>query len=572
LGVSAEVSVGLCFERSINMLVGMLGILKAGGVYVPLDPQYPLDRLIFMIADAQVSVLITETVPFKGLSSYPGQTVVLDSDAELISAHRETNPAHVTTRDNLAYIMYTSGSTGQPKGVSVAHRGVVRLVKQKQYADFGPTEVFLQLAPLSFDASTFEIWGSLLNGARLVVMPPHPPSLQELGEVIKQHRVTTLWLTAGLFNLMVDERVEDFMPLRQVLAGGDVLSAAHVEKFLAANGDCRLINGYGPTENTTFTCCYSIQAGSRDASVPIGYPIAHTQVYILDATQQPVPIGVPGELYIAGDGLARGYANAVTLTAEKFVPHPHSSQPGERLYRTGDLARYLPDGSIEFLGRTDKQVKLRGFRVELGEIEAILNQHEQVRQVVVLARDEKETGGKQLVAYIVGVQGQSITAGELRDHVKKFLPDYMAPGAFVLLDNLPLTQNGKVDLSALPLPGELTREPEETYVAPRNAVEEAIVGIWSQLLRVERVGVNDNFFHLGGHSIFAIQLLSRLNKAFSLDLQIRVIYDQPTLAELAAAIVQTQAEQADSSELNRLLAELEDTSDENAQAMLAKAS
>ena len=571
LGVSAEVSVGLCLERSVNMLVGMLGILKAGGVYVPLDPQYPLERLTFMIADAQVSILITETAPFQGLSSSQVKAVCLDSDAELISAQRETNPANVTTRDNLAYIIYTSGSTGRPKGVSVAHRGVVRLVKQKQYADFGPTEVFLQLAPVSFDASTFEIWGSLLNGARLVVMPPDPPSLQELGEVIKQHGVTTLWLTAGLFNLMVDERVGDLRPLRQLLAGGDVLSVAHVEKFLAANGDCRLINGYGPTENTTFTCCYSIKAGKVGGSVPIGYPIADTQVYILDAVQQPVPIGIPGELYIAGDGLARGYANAVELTAEKFVPHPHSAQPGDRMYRTGDLVRYLPDGSIEFLGRTDKQVKLRGFRVELGEIEAILNQHEQVRQVVVLARDEKVADGKQLIAYIVGAQGQSIKPAELRDYVKEFLPDYMVPGAFVLLDNFPLTQNGKVDLSALPLPGELTREPEETYVAPRNAVEETIAGIWSQLLGVERVGVNDNFFNLGGHSIFAIQLLSRLNKAFNLDLQIRVIYDQPTLAALAIAIVQTQAEQADSSELNRLLAELEDTSDEDAQAMLAKA-
>jgi aspartate racemase len=389
--------------------------------------------------------------------------------------------------------------------------------------------------------------------------------------VIKQQGVTTLWLTAGLFSLMVDERIEDLAPLRQLLAGGDVLSVAHVEKFIAANGDCRLINGYGPTENTTFTCCYAIKRGSVGGSVPIGHPIAHTQVYILDDEQQPVPIGIPGELYIAGDGLARGYANAVKLTAEKFVPHLHSAQPGERLYRTGDLSRYLPDGSIEFLGRTDRQVKLRGFRIELGEIEAILNQHEQVRQVVVLARNEKETDGKQLVAYIVALQGHGIPPSELRDHVKKFLPDYMVPGAFVLLDKFPLTENGKVDLSALPLPGELSREPEEIYLAPRNAVERTIVGIWSQLLGVQRIGVNDNFFNLGGHSIFAIQLLSRLNQAFNLDLQIRVIYDQPSLAALAGAIVQIQAEQADSSELNRLLAELEKISDEEAQAMLAKA-
>lgn len=573
LGVGAEVSVGLCLERSVNLLVGILGILKAGGVYVPLDRQYPLERLMFMATDAQVAVLITEQVLLEALSSYDGQAVCLDTDtdAESIKAQKETNPANLTRGDNLAYIIYTSGSTGRPKGVSVVHRGVVRLVKQSHYAGFGPTEVFLQLAPISFDASTFEIWGSLLNGGRLVVMPPQPPSLQELGKAIKQHGVTTLWLTAGLFNLMVDERVEDLKPLRQLLAGGDVLSVAHVEKFLAGNSDCRLINGYGPTENTTFTCSYSMQGGSLTGSVPIGYPIAHTQVYILDAEQQPVPIGVAGELYIAGDGLARGYTNAFEFTAEKFVPHPHSARPGDRLYRTGDRVRYLPDGSIEFLGRTDNQVKVRGFRIELGEIEAILSRHERVRQVAVLARAGNETDGKQLVAYVVGVQGQSVTPGELREHVKEFLPIYMMPDAFVLLDNLPLTQNGKIDLKALPLPGEASVESEANYVAPLNSVELTIVGIWSHLLGIERVGVNDNFFQLGGHSIFAIQLLSRLNKAFNLDLQIRIIYDKPTPGALAATIVQTQAEQADRSVLNRLLAELEDISDADAQTTLAKA-
>lgn len=571
LGVGAEVSVGLCLERSVHMLVGILGILKAGGVYVPLDPQYPLERLMFMATDAQVAVLVTEQVLLESLSSYDGQAVCLDTDAESIRTHKETNPTSLTHGDNLAYIIYTSGSTGRPKGVSVVHRGVVRLVKQAHYAGFGPTEVFLQLAPISFDASTFEIWGSLLNGARLVVMPPQPPSLQELGNAIKQHGVTTLWLTAGLFNLMVDERVEDLKPLRQLLAGGDVLSVAHVEKFLAANSDCRLINGYGPTENTTFTCCYSMQGGSLTGSVPIGYPIAQTQVYILDAVQQPVPTGVAGELYIAGDGLARGYTNAFELTAEKFVPHPHSARPGDRLYRTGDRVRYLPDGSIEFLGRTDNQVKVRGFRIELGEIEAILSRHERVRQVAVLAGPGNETDGKQLVAYVVGVEGQSVTPDELREHVKEFLPNYMVPGAFVLLDNLPLTQNGKIDLKALPLPGEARVGSEANYVAPRNSVEVTIVGIWSQLLGIERVGVKDNFFQLGGHSIFAIQLLSRLNKAFNLDLQIRIIYDNPTPGALAATIVRTQAEQADRAVLDSLLAELEDISDADAQTTLAKA-
>ena len=569
LKVGAEVTVGLCIGRSVEMLVGLLGILKAGGAYVPLSPQYPLERLMYMLEDAQISVLITEQALLDAVPSYDGQAVCLDRDAELIGAQPETNPSNVTTGDNLAYIMYTSGSTGRPKGVSVIHKGVVRLVKETEYASFNSAEVFLQLAPLSFDASTFEIWGSLLNGARLAIMPPATPSLQEIGEAIKQHGVTTLWLTAGLFNLMVDERVEDLQPLRQLLAGGDVLSVAHVNKFMAAHGDCRLINGYGPTESTTFTCCYSMQGGSINGSVPIGYPIAHTEVYILDETQQPVPVGVAGELYIGGDGLARGYVNALEMTAEKFVPHPYSAGVGARLYRTGDLVRYLPDGSIEFLGRRDKQVKVRGFRIELGEIEATLGQHERVREVAVMAREDMAGEGKQLVAYIVPVQAESITAGELRDYMRLLLPDYMIPGVFVLLDKFPLTTNGKIDLKALPQPGEARLEPEEAYVAPRNAVEETIVGLWSQLLGVECVGVNDNFFALGGNSIFAIQLTSRLNKSFNLELPLRVIYDRPTLAALAATIVQTQAEQADAAELNRLLAELENISEDDALTMLA---
>ncbi|HEX8282849.1 MAG TPA: amino acid adenylation domain-containing protein [Pyrinomonadaceae bacterium] len=568
-GVGAETAVGLCVERSSELIVAMLGVLKAGGAYVPLDPQYPIERLTYMLADAGINVLVTRKAFLDAVPAYDGRAVCLDADAELIGARDAANLPCVTTRESLAYVMYTSGSTGRPKGVSVPHRGIVRLVRETAYAGFTSDEVFLQLAPASFDASTFEIWGALLNGGRLVVMPPHQPSLSEIGEAIRAAGVTTLWLTSGLFNLMVDERLEDLKTLRQLLAGGDVLSAAHVEKFLAAAEGCRLINGYGPTENTTFTCCHTVAAGAVEGSVPVGRPIAHTQVYVLDEAFEPVPVGVAGELYVGGAGLARGYANAPALTAEKFVPHPHAAEPGARLYKTGDRVRFLPDGCIEFLGRNDRQVKVRGFRVELGEIESALGRHEAVREVAVVARSAGELGVKQLVAYVVVADGQTATPAALRAHARELLPEHMAPAAFVLLDRFPLTPNGKLDLKALPAPEGTEREPEEAYVAPRNAVEETIAGLWSQLLGAETVGVADNFFALGGNSIFAIQLLSRLNRAFGLELPLRLVYDSPTVAGLAGAVVEAQAAQADEAELARLLAELEELSEDEARTLLA---
>jgi aspartate racemase len=321
-------------------------------------------------------------------------------------------------------------------------------------------EVFLQLAPLSFDASTFEIWGSLLNGAKLILMPPHMPSLKDLGRVIAQHQVTTLWLTAGLFHLMVEERLEDLKPVRQLLAGGDVLSVPHVRKVLRELKDCQLINGYGPTENTTFTCCCSITESQIGTSVPIGRPIANTQVYILDALLQPVPVGVPGELYIGGAGLARGYLNSPDLTAERFIPNPFSDDPDVRLYKTGDLARYLPDGNIEFMGRLDNQVKIRGFRIELGEIEAVLAQHPAVQENVVIVHDSSHD--KRLVAYLVLAEPAIET---IRSFLKERLPDYMIPNAFVPIEAMPLTPNGKIDTSALPAPDTVIKR-DGAFVPP----------------------------------------------------------------------------------------------------------
>jgi amino acid adenylation domain-containing protein len=401
LGVKPEMLVGVYVERSLDMIMGLLSILKAGGAYLPLDLSYPATLLAFMLEDAKVPVLLTQE-PLKGnLPPTDAQVVCIDSAEQELALYSQENPISAATAESLVYVMYTSGSTGKPKGVCVIHRNVVRLVKATNFMQLSNTEVFLQLAPISFDAATLEIWGPLLNGGRLVVMPPRQLSLQELGDAIRRHQVTTLWLTAGLFHLMVDEHIEDLRPLRQLLAGGDVLSVPHIQRVLRELPNCQLINGYGPTENTTFTCCFAIEdEGQIGHSVPIGRPIANTQVYILDKQLQPVPVGVPGELYAAGDGVARGYYNRPELTAERFIANPFSAG---RLYRTGDWVRYLLDGNIEFLGRIDNQIKLRGFRVELGEIETILEQHPAVRHAIVAPQEDNgdKNGDKRIVAYVV---------------------------------------------------------------------------------------------------------------------------------------------------------------------------
>ncbi|NEP88102.1 MAG: amino acid adenylation domain-containing protein [Okeania sp. SIO2C2] len=404
LGVVSESLVGICVERSLEMVVGLLSILKAGGAYVPLDPNYPTSRLNYMVEDAQLSILLTQEKWQQDLPQTAAQVICLESDKAKTESLENLRLS--ITSDDRAYMMYTSGSTGIPKGVNIRHQGVVRLVKNTNYINnFTEEDIFLQLAPISFDAATLEIWGSLLNGGTLVIMPPHQPSLAEIGTAIRENQVTTLWLTAGLFQLMVEEQLENLKPVKQLLAGGDVLSVPHVQKVVEKLPECQLINGYGPTENTTFTCCFSVKADSNlEKSVPIGKPISNTQVYILDSNLQPVPIGVAGELHIGGDGLATGYHNHPELTTEKFIPNPFEKSKVEsqklKLYKTGDLTRYLADGNIEFLGRIDHQVKVRGYRIETGEIEAVINSYPEVKETVVVAREDNP-GDKRLVAYIV---------------------------------------------------------------------------------------------------------------------------------------------------------------------------
>jgi amino acid adenylation domain-containing protein len=533
LGVGPEQAVGVWMERSAETIVALLGILKAGGAYAPLDSMAPPDRLAFMLRDAEIDILVTQDRMLGRLPAHGARTICLDTEPRAIAEQPNTRPSIDGSSDALAYVMYTSGSTGEPKGVAVTHRNVARLVRGTDYADFGPGEVFLQLAPLSFDASTFEIWGALLNGGRLAIATPGLLSVDELGTMLERHGVTTLWLTAGLFHQVVDQRIDILRSVRQLLAGGDVLSPSHVRRVRATLPSCRLINGYGPTEGTTFTCCYQITSDAGLArSVPIGRPIPNTRVYVLDRNRQPVPLGVPGELWVGGDGVARGYLNRPELTAEKFVAQAVAGGREERLYRSGDLVRWLPDGVLEFLGRLDHQVKLRGYRIELGEIESTIAGHPGVRAVAVTARSDWE-GDKRLVAYVVA-EG-TLDGRALRERVRSKLPEYMVPSAFVAIDRLPLTANGKVDRARLPEPKD-SREPTSAPSEPRDEVERKLLRIWEEILGIDRIGTQDNFFDLGGHSLSALRMFVRLEQDLGIRLPIATLFQAPTVQGLSEII------------------------------------
>jgi amino acid adenylation domain-containing protein len=541
LGVGADVLVGICVERSIDTIVGLLGILKAGGAYVPLDPEYPAERLQFMLDDAQISVLLTQQRLIHKLPTDRAQLICLDTDWQSI-ARSLTNPLASVGATNLAYAIYTSGSTGQPKGVEITHRGVNRLVMGVDYVRLDASQRLLQLASIAFDAATFEIWGALLHGARCILFPGTMPTAKTLSDEINKHGITTLWLTAALFNSIVDRDSQALSGIQQLLIGGEALSVAHVRRAAENLPSTQIINGYGPTESTTFTCCYPIphQLKPEIASIPIGRPIANTQIYILDRYLQPVAVGMPGELHIGGDGLARGYLNRAELTQQQFIPNPVSTDPNSRLYKTGDLARYLPDGNIEYLGRIDNQVKIRGFRIELGEIEAVLSQHPNVQVACVIAREDTP-GEKQLVAYLVPQTEVTPTVSELRQFLANKLPGYMVPTAFVFLESLPVTQNGKVDRRALKAPTDNNNL--DKFVEPRNQLELQLVQIWSKILKVDKVGVQDNFFDLGGHSLLAPYLMAEIKQQFGKDIPIVTLFQHPTIDQLAP-VVQTDADYA----------------------------
>jgi amino acid adenylation domain-containing protein len=517
-GVRPEVIVGIYVERSLEMIVGVLAILRAGGAYLPLDPTYPSQRIHFMLEDARVRVLLTQRRLAESLPECAAEVLYLD---DLLATKRHTNMSFAVTSDSLAYVIYTSGSTGQPKGVMVQHRSAVNLALALRRSIY-PVGRHLRVglnAPFAFDASVKQLV-QLLSGHTLYIVPEElRPDAARLRDFVNDNSLDVLDCTPSQLKLLLEAG-----PLNPslVLVGGEALDAT-LWAYLSTQTATRFFNLYGPTECTVDATSCEV----RDSQPSLGRPLPNVQVYVLDDHLQPVPLGIDGELYIGGYGLARGYLNRPDLTAARFVPDPFTATPGSRLYRTGDRARFLPDGSLEFLGRLDEQVKLHGYRIELGEIESLLARNENVRRVVVVVRED------QLVAYVVARSTSETLTDELRQLLRQSLPEYMVPTTFVFVDELPLTRHGKVDRNALPAPGTDGRQRPNKYVTPRNEMEQIVAGIWEKVLQVEQVGRDDNFFDLGGHSLLMVKVHAELRAAFNQDLSIVELFKHPTVASLA---------------------------------------
>jgi amino acid adenylation domain-containing protein/thioester reductase-like protein len=551
LGVGPEVLVGICVERSLEMIVGLLGILKAGGAYLPLDPVYPQERLAYMLADAQVSVLLTQEFLLKNLPDTPAKVICIDN-AELIAQQPQTNPINQSQLDNLVYVIYTSGSTGKPKGVMIEQGSLVNYT-QAAIAEYeiNSSDRILQFASISFDAAAEEIFPCLVQGATLVLRTHEMlSSIPHFLETCQQQLLTVLDLPTAFWQQLNSElsalKLTLSSSLRLLIIGGEKASIYQVLTWQqCVDTRIRLVNSYGPTEATVVatTCDLSEQVFTQE--IPIGKAVYNIQTYILDGHLQPVPIGIPGELYIGGQGVARGYLNQPELTAEKFIPNPFNKAGDKKLYKTGDLVRYRSDGNIEILGRIDHQVKIRGFRIELGEIEAKLIQHSFVRESVVMVREHNHDN-KRLVAYIVpNTQNYELENNielipKLRHFLKESLPEYMVPSAFVLLEKLPLTPNGKIDRRALPIAEDYLSNQETKYIAPRTPIEEQLAEIWAELLKIKQVGIEDNFFDLGGHSLLLTQLVFRVRQTWQIELPLSSLWEMPTIASLAQSIETAQ--------------------------------
>jgi amino acid adenylation domain-containing protein len=569
LGVGPEARVGIYMARSLEMVIAILGVLKAGGAYVPLEPSYPRAHLVSMLAESSPRVLLTQSQLTARLPDSNAPVLCVDACVDALAEASAEPPVCAVRGSNLAYVIYTSGSTGQPKGVMNTHAGLLNRLRWMQAAlRLSETDRVLQKTPFSFDVSVWEFLWPLLNGARLIVARPggHQDSAY-LVRLISEQQITIVHFVPSMLRLLLEEQgLGACRSLRHVICSGEALPVELARRFYE-HCTAELHNLYGPTEaaiDVTYWRCTSEQSGP---TVPIGRPIANTQIYLLDEAKQPVPVGVGGELHIGGINLARGYYGRADLTAEKFIPNPFSTTPGARLYSTGEIARFRPDGSIEFLGRTDAQVKIRGFRIELGEIETTLSRHEQVRATVVLAREDTP-GVKRLVAYLVPNSDPTVNVPELRTYLQQQLPEYMIPAAFVLLPDFPRTTSGKIDRRQLPPPVEDRATLTTPFVAPRTPAEKELAAMWRELLGVKQVGIHDNFFELGGHSLLLTQLASRINEAFQVQLPLRLLFNVPSIVELTTAIAARQMEQAEPAELAQMLDDLQHLSPDEMQKLL----
>ncbi|MFE7319214.1 amino acid adenylation domain-containing protein, partial [Streptomyces sp. NPDC057555] len=539
LGAGAERRVALLQQRSAELVVSTLAVVRAGSAYVPLAESWPDERMALVLADTGAALLLvddaTRDLPFVREQAAAGVQVV-DASAPLPDAPARPVPA--IQPDRLAYVMYTSGSTGRPKGVAVTHADVAALAADRWWRRDGHHQRVLFHSPHAFDAATYELWVPLLSGGQVVVAPAGELDAERIGRLVAAHRVTALWLTAGLFRLLAEDAPQSLAGVREVMTGGDVVPAAAVRRVLAAHAELRVVDGYGPTETTVFATRHPIAAGDAlGSTVPIGRPLDNMQVHTLDATLRQVPPGVPGELFIAGAGLARGYLGRPGLTAERFLPDPYGA-PGARMYRTGDLGRWHHDaqgeGRLEFLGRTDDQIKLRGFRIEPAEIETHFTTRPDIAQAAVLLRED-HPGDQRLVAYLVPAADATPDPAELRTHAAAHLPAYLVPSAVVLLDTLPLTPNGKLDRSALPAPG-LTNATDAPSRAPRTAQERLLCDLFATTLNADHIGIDDNFFERGGHSLLAMRLVAAVRAEFDAEVGVRDVFEAPTVAALAARL------------------------------------
>jgi amino acid adenylation domain-containing protein len=556
--VGPESVAGVLAERSLEMVVGLLAVLKAGGAYLPLDPEYPAERLAFMLADSRVPVVLAQERLLERLPAHGALVLPLDGAAE--PGGEAPRPAGGGVPGNLAYVIYTSGSTGRPKGTMNSHRGIVnRLLWMQEHYGLGADDRVLQKTPYSFDVSVWELFWPLLVGARLVMaLPGGHQDPDYLARTIPAEGITILHFVPSLLRVFLEtpgvERCA--ASLTRMVCSGEALPLELERRFFDRLPGVELHNLYGPTEAAVDVTFWACERDDRRGLVPIGRPVANTRIHILDRELRPLPVGVPGELLIGGVQVGRGYLARPDLTAERFVPDPISGEAGARLYRTGDLARLLADGVVDFLGRIDHQVKLRGLRIELGEIESALSRHPAVAQAVVVVREDAP-GNPLLTAYYVPAGETAASLTDLRLALAAELPEYMIPSGFVPLPTLPLTASGKVDRKALPAPDGARPDLGREFVPPVGAVQERLAAIWAEVLRVERIGAHDNFFELGGHSLLATQVLSRVREAFGVELPLRAIFNTPTVAGIAEAVIQKELERADDDLLARLLSELE---------------